>query len=395
MSQSRICILGGGFGGLYTAVGLSQMPRCAASPEITLIDQRDHFLFSPLLYELVTGELEPWEVAPAYSDLLVGTGINFRQAEVQQVNFDTAQVTLSTGAVLNYDRLVLALGNETPLDLVPGVVEYGLGFRTLADVRQLEQRLSALEASNRKQIRVVVVGAGYCGVELACKLADRLGKRGYMRLVELDRQILNRADPFNRAAAEQTLSRLGVWMNLETKVAYVGPDQIALDYKGQVDVLPADLVLWTVGNRITALVRQLPLAKNPRGQVLTKPTLQVLDYPQVYALGDMAECRDTQGQLVPSTAQGAYQQAACLTRNLWASLNNMPQEGFTYQHLGEMITLGIDKASVAVLGVELEGYVAQAARKLAYFSRLPTVRHQLRVGGAWLERPFQKLLTHR
>jgi demethylphylloquinone reductase len=118
-TPTRICILGGGFGGLYTALRLSQM-AWAQKPEITLVNQRDRFVFAPLLYELLTGELQSWEVAPDYAELLANTGIRFCQATVAAIDLDQKQVQLQDTGCLPYDRLVLAMGGETPMDMAPG-----------------------------------------------------------------------------------------------------------------------------------------------------------------------------------------------------------------------------------------------------------------------------------
>jgi NADH:ubiquinone reductase (non-electrogenic) len=178
-SVQRICILGGGFGGLYTALRLNALPWSPEHPvEITLVDQRDRFLFAPFLYELVTGELQTWEIAPPYLELLENTQIRFVQQGVEAINLGDRQVTLSDQNVLTYDRLVLAMGGETPTPNIPGVAEHAIPFRTVEDATRLQQRLQALEASQAEKVRVAVVGGGYSGVELACKLADRLGDRG-------------------------------------------------------------------------------------------------------------------------------------------------------------------------------------------------------------------------
>ncbi len=205
--NQKICILGGGFGGLYTALRLSQMPwQGISKPEITLVDQHDRFVFLPLLYELLTGELQTWEIAPPYAELLANTGIRFHQAVVEGINIMDKQVRLSSVGgnsssnitELPYDRLVLALGGETPLDMAPGVAEHALPFRTVNHAYQLAERLSIFEESSQDQIRVAIIGAGYSGVELACKLADRLGDRGRIRLVELSDTILRASPEFNR-----------------------------------------------------------------------------------------------------------------------------------------------------------------------------------------------------
>ncbi|HIK40383.1 NAD(P)/FAD-dependent oxidoreductase [Thermoleptolyngbya sp. M55_K2018_002] len=391
--SNRICILGGGFGGLYTALRLSQLPWTDAKPEIVLVDQRDRFLFLPLLYELVTGELQTWEVAPPFSELLANTGIQFRQGAVAHIDVTARQVQLQDGATLDYDRLVLALGGETPLTMAPGVAEHAIPFRSIDDAYRLQERLRILEASPADRIRVAIVGAGYSGVELACKLADRLGDRGRVRLVELGDQILRNSPSFNRDAATKALEKRGVWIDLETQVTEVTADSISLDYRGKVDTLPVDIVMWTVGNKVPDFVKSLPLPQTERGQLLVTPTLQVVDYPEIFALGDLAEMKDADGQKVPATAQAAFQAADYTGWNVWASLSDRPLLPFRYQHLGEMLSLGTTEATLTGLGVSLDGPAAHLFRRLAYLYRMPTFDHQIKVGLNWITKPIRDLLA--
>jgi NADH dehydrogenase len=373
---------------------LSQLPwEKPQRPEIILIDHNDRFLFSPLLYELLTGELQTWEIAPPFEELLANTGVRFTQAAVAGIDVDERRVQLQNGPEFSYDRLVLALGGETPLDMAPGVAEYALPFRNLTDVYRLEERLRILEESNADKIRIAIVGAGYSGVELACKLAERLGERGRLRLIELSDMILRTSPNFNREAAQKALDDRNVWIDLETEVESIGADTISLLYKGQVDTIPVDLVLWTVGTRVAPVVRSLPLKHNKRGQLTTNPTLQVVDHPEIFALGDLADNRDAEGQQVPSTAQAAFQQADYTAWNIWASLTGRPLLPFRYQHLGEMMTLGTENATFAGLGMKLDGPLAHIARRLAYLYRLPTLDHKLKVGLNWIAQPLLDLLS--
>ncbi|WP_373535846.1 NAD(P)/FAD-dependent oxidoreductase [Microcoleus sp.] len=391
--QPRICILGGGFGGLYTALRLSQLPFSKAEkPEIVLVDRRDRFLFVPLLYELLTGELQTWEIAPPFAELLENTGVRFCQGTVSGIDLDQKRVQLRDGPEIPCDRLVLALGGETPIDMVRGAVEYAYSFRTLKDAYSLEERLRFLESSNTDKIRVAIVGAGYSGVELACKLADRLGDKGRIRLVEQSNTILQTSPEFNREAANKALEKRKVWIDLETSVEAVESDTISLVYKGQLDVLPVDIVLWTVGTKVSQAVRSLPLKQNRRGQLIVNPQMQIIDHPDIFALGDIAECHDATGQKVPSTAQTAFQQADYTAWNIWASLSDRPLLPFRYQPLGEMMTLGIDNATLAGLGIKLDGQLAHIARRLAYLYRMPTFDHQIKVGFNWISKPIQDLL---
>ncbi len=392
-APQHICILGGGFGGLYTALRLSQLPWSQTPPVITLVDHRDRFLFAPLLYELVTEELQTWEIAPPFEELLAETRVQFRRAEVTGIDLDQGQVYLSEGQPLTYDRLVLALGGNTPMDIAPGVADHALGFRTLAHADHLKERLRLLEASGAEKIRVAVVGGGYSGVEIACKLAERLGERGKIRLVERADTILRTSPEYNRKIAQDVLSDLGVWIDLETAVTEVTADTISLEYRGQTDILPVELVLWTVGTRVNAVVAGLPIQHNDQGKVVVQPTLQVVDRPHIYAMGDLADSKDADGQAIPPTAQSAVQQADFVGWNIWASLTNRPQLPFRYHHLGEMMTLGTHRATLSGLGLQLDGELAHVARRLAYLYRMPTLSHQVRVGINWMTKPLLDLLS--
>ncbi|MEM9772069.1 MAG: NAD(P)/FAD-dependent oxidoreductase [Cyanobacteria bacterium P01_D01_bin.73] len=388
--SNRIVILGGGFGGLYTALRLAELPwDQSVKPEIVLVDRSDRFVFLPLLYELMTGELQTWEVAPPYSEVLANTPVRFVQDSVAAIYPGAKSVTLASGEVLSYSRLVLGLGGETPLDIVPGAAEHAIPFRSLEDAYRLEDRLKALEQSDSDKIRVAVVGGGYSGVELACKLADRLGDRGRLRIVEQSDKVLRNSPEFNRTAADAALEKRGIWVDWETTVDEITADTISLTYRGETDSLPVDATLWTVGNRIPELVRSLPLEKNDRGQIKADATLCTSD-PAIFAVGDLAESCDRDGAVVPSTGQVAIQQADYAAWNVWASLGDRPALEFRYQNLGEMLALGNTEATLSGLGLTLDGPLAYAARRLVYLYRMPSFEHQVKVGLNWLTQPLLK-----
>ena len=391
---SRICIVGGGFGGLYTALRLCDFPWAAEQkPEITLIDKSDRFLFSPLSYELITEEMQSWEIAPPFSELLANTDIIFRQGRVSSIDIEAKQVSLADDATIDYDKLVLATGGKTPVDLVPGAKEYALPFRSLDHAYRLQEELRLLEEANPEKIRVAVVGGGYSGVELACKLADRLGEQGRIRIIDRGKEILKDSSDFNRKTAIEALEKGKIWQDLETEVAQIESDSISLTYKGQTDTIPVDLVLWTVGNQVAGLVNDLPLVKNDQGLLKIQPTLLVEGRNDIYALGDVADCYDEHSNHLPATAQVAFQQSDYCAWNLWASATNRPPLSFRYQALGEMMTLGMDNAAISGLGLKLDGPMAYVARRLIYLYRLPTLKHQLTVGLNWITQPIVELLS--
>ncbi|MCY7336883.1 MAG: NAD(P)/FAD-dependent oxidoreductase [Chamaesiphon sp.] len=400
-SVPRICILGGGFGGLYTALRLHQLIwEPGQKPEITLIDRQTNFVFTPLLYELITGEMQSWEIAPPFAELLKGTDIRFVQGSVKQVAADAdlsqqvqKSVTLEDGTQIPYDRLVLALGCETPSDLVPGTTENAIPFRSLDDAYRLDAKLRVLEASAIERIRIAIVGAGYTGVEVACKLADRIKERGRIRLIQSRDTILPNAKEFNRNAAIKALEQRGIWVDLETNVSEITADSIGLTYKDKTDIIPVEIVMWTVGNQVSPAINHFGLPLNAQGKITVSDTLQVTDNPEIFALGDAAAMLNTDGQIIPTTAQVAFQQSDFVAWNVWSSLTDRPLLPFRYTDLGEMMILGDDNAVLSSFGIQFDGPLAYLTRRLVYLYRLPTLEHQLKVGFNWLTQPLVKLLS--
>lgn len=400
--MSTICILGGGFAGLYTALSLHRLDWGEQQRKIILVDKSDRFVFTPLLYELLTEEMADWEIAPAFRDLLKSTDIEFRQGAVQKIDLAGRSVTLGDGTAIGYDYLLLGLGGETPMAMTPGAADHAIPFRNLEDVSRVANRLRELENSDaavqtlreREKIRVAVVGAGFSGIELACKLADRLGERGRLRIIELSDKILGRSQEFNREAANKALEERKIWVDLETAVTEVTAESISLKYREAIDTIPVDLVLWTVGNQVNPQVDAVALQRNSQGQILTRATLQTVDRDEVYALGDLAEVRDENGQVIAATAQSALQQADFAAWNIWASILQKPLLPFRYNDLGEMMTLGTNNATLSGLGLQLDGPLAYLARRLVYLYRLPTFEHQVQVGLNWVTQPLAQLLKN-
>lgn len=375
---TTICILGGGFGGLYTALYLQnswgfEKQNC----QITLIDQNDHIVFTPLLYEVITGELDVWEITPSFQQLLKNTNILFYQDKVAHVDFKNRKIKLQDRGHLTYDYLVMAVGCTN--GKLPIGAENVLTFRTLADTQLLEKKLQNLENSSQEKIRVSIVGGGPSGVELAGKIGDRLGKRGEIRLIERGKEILKDFTTATRKNAQRALDKRNVLVSLQTSVNSIEADKIMIWQAGETAVIPTDLILWTAGTQIRDWVKNLDCAHNSKGQVISESTLQLVDYPEIFALGDMTEVINSSGKQLPATAQVAYQQASRAAKNIWASINNKRLRPFRYLHLGEMITLGLNTAAISSFGISLSGSLAALVRLGVYIQRLPTLSHKFKV----------------
>lgn len=431
--RPRVCILGGGFGGLYTALRLESLEWPSdKKPQVMLVDQSDRFVFKPMLYELLSGEVDVWEIAPYFKELLKNTSIQFVRDRVKLLRpsdhfrRETGEsctggvVHLESGTVVEYDWLVLSLGAEAKIDVVPGSAEFALPFTTLEDALRVESKLKMLERKRfgkiAPPIEVAIVGLGYSGVELAATISERLKKTGTVKAINIQTTICPTAPPGNRDAALKVLESRNIQLLLgyfvsSIKEVSTSDDSISTDADSEVDcnykklildlqpaergrqgqILEADLVLWTVGSTSQILQLQPPDAPyaiplTGRGQVETEETLQVKGHPRTFAIGDSAALRDTSGKLLPATAQVAFQQADFAGWNLWAAINDRPLLPFRFQNLGEMMTLGRNDAAITasfIEGLTLEGPLGHAARKLVYCLRMPTDEHRVKVGISW------------
>ena len=383
----NICVLGGGFSGLYTALYLSNHPQVKSGDwKITLVERNDNFLFTPLLYELITGELQRWEIAPTYQKLLAGTSIKFCQQIVTKIDLEHRQVKLDNEHSLSYDYLVLGLGTQNHWADIPGLKNYALTFRTLQDLEQLQAKIHYLETLDRKHLRVAIIGGGPNGVELSCKLADRLEKRGEVLLIDRGNQILKGLSKGVRKASYRALGSRRVQLYLNTNVEEIKADLITINHGEQTINVPVDMVIWVAGTQSRGLINSFDCQQSQSGKLLVHPSLQLIDYPEVFALGDLAQISN-RNKLLPGTAQVAYQQASCASKNIAAIIQGKPLKSFKYLHLGDMLTLGRRTAIISSYGINISGQLGGIMRRLAYIFRLPTMRHRLQV----LRNFFQKI----
>ncbi|WOD38090.1 NAD(P)/FAD-dependent oxidoreductase [Nodosilinea sp. E11] len=377
-SAVRVCILGGGFGGLYCALALHQhLGKISRPVHITLVEPRDRFNFTPLLYELLTQELAPWEIAPAYTDLLKHTAVDLRQDWAEQIDLAQRRVTLRQGSPLTYDYLVVALGSQLRPPLVAGSQAHSLPFNSLGDAERLERRLGDL--AHQPTVQVVVAGAGPSGVELACKLSDRLGSRGHVTVVDRRGEILRSYPERVQRAAGRALGKRGIAVYLNAAIDGVDATGLTFGHGGQPHHAPADIVLWTVGTVPRPWLGGDALKPTPFGQYPVRPTLQLLDHNNVFVLGDMAAMPAPGRERAPLTAQAAYQAAPVVAHNLAALIAGRSLKPFVYHHLGDMLTLGQGEAVVCGFGLCITGRLGAFSRRWAYWLRLPTMAHRWRV----------------
>jgi NADH dehydrogenase len=394
MAQPRIVILGGGFGGLFTALEL------AGSGQVTLVSEDDHFLFTPMLYEYLSGEVEAWHIAPSYSELL-DDRVRFLQGAATEVDLHSQTVSLSTHPEkLQYDVLVFAVGGITNYVGVKGAEENSLPFRKLAHADHLRQvMVSALDRvppetppqDVRNALTFAVVGAGASGCELSTKMADllldavkRRALQGEPRVlvIEMGGKVVPGMGDQIRELVDDALRQSHVEVHTLTRVVSVSKDGLTFEHGNKQEELKAAGVIWTGGVKMNPLIEHLDADKTSRGLLVIKPTLQLSRFDNVLALGDIAVYPDAAPTLA-GTAQLAFQQASLAANNIKAFINGKQLQTKYFEELGEAISLGTERAAVLTAGKAFGGAMARQARFALYTSRLPTWHHRLRVGASW------------
>jgi len=405
--QAQILIVGGGFGGLFTALDL------AGAGEVTIVSPEDHFLFTPMLYEYLSGEVEAWHIAPQYKEL-IDDRIRTIRGEVTGIDLNARQATLKgRERTISYDVLVIALGGVTNYWNIEGAEEYALPFRKIAHADALRQRMiEALDGvppdlppqDARRRLTFAVVGAGASGVELSTKMADllqdafkRRALHGEPRVmvIEMGSTVVPGMGDEIRTIVEDALKQSRVEIHTETRVLAVKENGFTIEHNGEKTNVEAAGVIWTAGVRPNPLIEKLEVEKDRRGLIMVEPTLQVRGHKNVFALGDIAFFEDATPTLA-GTAQLANQQATLLASNIKALLDGRRLHARHFEELGEAISLGTENAAVLAGGKAFGGPLARQARFALYTARLPTWHHRLKVGASWFfegttARPLQPL----
>lgn len=409
--KTRILILGGGFGGMYTALALDKTFARHDDVEITLVNRENFFLFTPMLHEVAASDLDITNIVSPVRKLL--KNIEIFNGCVESIDLDRRLVHVSHGKEhhhheLEYDHLVLGLGSITNFYGNSGLEENALTMKSLGDAIYLRNHLiSNLEEADfeccpvvrKPLINFVVAGGGFAGVETIAGLNDfvREALRFYPHLSEdMIRVALVHAGPtilpeLNEGLGKYAQSKLaerGVEIHLNTKVETVGDNEVRLS---DGTVITTNTMIWTAGTAPNPLLETLPCEKD-RGKVCTDQFMQVPGYKGVWAVGDCASITDAKsGKPYPPTAQHAIRQGKILANNIRASVVGGKSKPFVFQTIGQLAALGRRTGVAQIFGFHFSGFIAWWLWRTIYLMKLPRFEKKLRVALDWtLDLLFQK-----
>lgn len=397
-SVPHIVIVGAGFGGLEAARGLADLPV-----RITIVDQRNHHLFQPLLYQVATASLATSEIAwPVRHLVRSHKNVTTLLGSVIGVNTQEKKVLLDGEAPISFDTLILATGARHAYFGHDEWEPYAPGLKTLEDATKIRRRiLSAFEQAEwetnaverAKFLTFVVVGAGPTGVELAGTIAElaRDTLRGEFRnfdtrsarvvLIEAGHRILSSFSEDLSDYAQRALTHLGVEVKLGHAVSKCGDDGVQLDG----EFLPAKTILWAAGVAASPAAEWLHVPADRAGRVLVEPDLTVPGYSNIFVIGDAAHVEGADGRLVPGIAPAAKQEGRYLVDVIKARLQgkNVPQP-FVYKSAGNLATIGKRAAIVDFGWIKLRGRIAWWTWGIAHIFFLIGLRNRLAVALNWL-----------
>lgn len=424
-TQPHVIIVGGGFGGLYTARVLARQPV-----RVTLIDRRNFHLFQPLLYQIATGSLSPGDIsAPLRAVLCNAPNIQVLMDEVTDVDPAAKTVSLKTQPhPPAYDFLVLATGSITGYFGHQDWAEHCTGLKTLEDALNMRRQIfMAMEKAEnepdpeRRQalMTFAIIGGGPTGVELAGALADlaRYSLKNNFRLldpatirimlIEAGPRLLNGYPDDLSANAARTLERMGITVRTETKVIRIDNHTLHLEHQGHAETLPAQTILWAAGVQASPLGKQLAdrvgCATDRGGRIIVNPDLSVPGYPELFVIGDLAHFAHTSnGQPLPGVASVAIQQGRYLGHLLLNRIkdpaHSKDSKPFRYQDKGSLAVIGLNEAVASLGRLHLTGFLAWVVWALVHIRYLIGFENKLLVMLQWAwayfaRQPGARLIT--
>ena len=418
MAKQRILILGGGFGGVYTAKTLEKYLGEQDDYEILLINKDNYFVYQPMLAEIISGHVGIFDTVSPLRSLLPKTDIITR--EVESIDLVNKKVITSPGfkpvkSEYSYDHLVFAMGNVTDFRGMTGLTQHALRFKYLSDALMLRNHIirtleeAAVETNPRLKealMTFVVAGGGWSGVECIAEMNDfvRKAAKKYrnidpekirMVLLQSDTRILREMEESLALLAQKVLEKNKVEIRLNTKLAAATGDEAILNTGERI---PTKTLVSTVPGSPNPVIEVLDLPKGVgRGgksnhKIKSTLEMQVEGSDHLWAIGDCAQIPEPDDEtgtvFCPPTAQHACREGELCAKNIVAAIRGDEKQQFEFKGLGQMGALGHQSAvaqlNLGFMNVKVSGFIAWIMWRAVYLMKLPGWDRQVRTLSAWV-----------
>lgn len=390
MNRAKVVILGAGFGGLSAAKDLDLVA------DVTLIDKHNFQTFLPLLSLVSTAGLAADHVAFPIRGALRGTKIKFKMGTPVSIDYESKNLQLDSGDIINFDYLIIALGSATNDFNVPGVNEYALGMKSIAEALSIRSEVmrrfeDICRFDDDTKLSISIVGGGPTGVVFAGALSEL--KKGPLRLdnhkaalnicinlIEAGARLL--PDLSNRSSekAKIELEKLGVNVFLNTYVKEVKYREIKLNNEALLD---SEITVWVAGVSGEQSMRRFDLPQI-NNRIVVDKFLCVTDTNYIFAIGDIAGAKDSKGNFLPMVAPVAIQQGKFVAGQVTRLINNRALKEFIYKDKGTMATIGRNKAVVEYKSFKISGRFAWLVWLFLHLAPLLIGKNKVSTVSGWL-----------
>lgn len=369
--KKKVIVIGAGFGGLQAVKKLSGYKKI----DITLIDRKNHHLFQPLLYQVATAVLSPADIAiPSRSLMQRKKNVTVLMDEVTSIDTDKKEITLGDKRI-HYDFLIIAAGARTGYFGKPEIMKHTFGLKNLRDALRIRNRLLMCfeEAENHpaeadRLLKFIIIGGGPTGVELAGSIAELSHnilnddfrnidtRKAEILLIEAGSDLI---PTFNRELSvytKQKLEKRNVKVLLNTRVVKIEPDKVYVKGLDGEREFEASLILWTAGVEAVPLTLNtgLPISRNNRFKVNKYCSFD--KYPEIFAIGDIAEFKNEDGKILPGVSAVAMQEGRYAARAIIREIKGNPKIPFRYFNKGNMATIGRKDAVAEIGNLKFTGF---------------------------------------
>lgn len=396
MDRKTVVIIGGGFGGITAAKELKKYDL-----DIVIIDRTNHHLFQPLLYQVATAALSPGDIAVPIRSIFRGqNNVKVIMSEALSVNREESFVELEDRKVY-FDYLILSPGASHSYFGNDKWKEFAPGLKTLDDALSIREKIlrsfeeaEILDDKDERDpyLTFVIVGGGPTGVEMAGAIAE-ISKKTMLKdfrninpdetkifLVEALPRVLTAYSEKLSEIARIDLEKMGVRVLTGTKVTNVSGGGVALGDK----FIKTKNIIWAAGNQASPLLSSLRVQLDRAGRVVVENDLSIKGCPNIFAIGDAANLKNENGDLLPGIAPVAMQQGKYAAKLIGKGIEKGKRKPFKYFDKGSMATIGKAKAVAKIRKLEFSQYIAWFLWSFVHIFFLITFRNRFRVMAEWI-----------
>ena len=376
MPLPKVVLVGAGYAGLECAKSFKGKPV-----QVLLVDRQNHHLFQPLLYQVASAGLAAPEIAhPIRSVFFNQDNVEVFMDEVLSIDLEK-RILRTAGREETYDFLVLAMGVKTGYFGHKEWEEHARGLKSLDDATAMRrdilyafERAEACDdpAERERLMKIVVIGGGPTGVELAgafAELANHVLRRDFkqintgeakIHLIEAQDRLLTMYDQSLSDYTRETLEGMGVTVHLNCPVADLKEGEVVLSDH----TIQAENIVWAAGVEAPSITRSLGVEVDRGGRIVVGSDLSIPGHPEVFAVGDLANCIDQSGQRVPGLCPAAIQMGRHAAKVILEEIGGKRPPSydvrplFRYFDKGSMATIGRSHAVAQARGMKFDGLIA-------------------------------------